>query len=120
MQESSKKVPSEEIDIEDEEEYQSELSQSIVEIVPGAPRPDDPDFYSRDVSLRCEKYILEQVEALEDKVATASMQVPGWVMPDRPLVDTLVFRSSCEEKLENDDRLDAVEVVRQRLTELAL
>ena len=89
-----------------------------MEIVPGAPRPDDPEFYSRDVSLRCEKYILEQVEALEDKVATASMQVPGWVMPDRPLVDTLVFRSSCEEKLDNDDRLDAVEVVRQRLTEL--
>ena len=118
IQESSKKISSDDIDIVDEDDYTSELSENIVEIVPGAPQPDDPQYYSRQVALRCEKYILEQVEALEDKVATASMQVPGWVMPDRPLVDTLVFRASCEEELENDERLDAVEVVRERLTEL--
>ena len=51
-------------------------------------------------------------------MATGSMQVPGWVMPDRPLVDTLEFRASCEEKTEGDERLDAVEVVRERLIEL--
>merc|ERR1711874_837807 len=48
------------------------------------------------------------------------MQVPGWKMPDRPLVDTLSFRPSCEEPLENDTRLDPVEVARQRLLELEL
>ena len=118
IMESTKKVPSEEIDILDDEEYQSELSLAIVEAVPGAPAPDDRALYSRDVALRCEKYILEQTEALEDKIATGSMQVPGWVMPDRPLVDTLVFRASCEDKAEDDERLDTVEVIRQRLTEL--
>ena len=41
-------------------------------------------------------------------------------MPDRPLVDTLSFRPSCEEALENDTRLDPVEVARQRLLELEL
>ena len=41
-------------------------------------------------------------------------------MPDRPLVDTLSFRPSCEEPLENDTRLDPVEVARQRLLELEL
>ena len=118
MSESTKKVPAEEIDILDDEEYESELSENIVEIVPGAPAPDDRQMFSKQVALRCEKYILEQVEALEDKVATGSMQVPGWVMPDRPLVDTLEFRASCEEKTEGDERLDAVEVVRERLIEL--
>jgi len=118
MSESIKKVPAEEIDILDDEEYESELSENIVEIVPGAPAPDDSQMFSKQVALRCEKYILEQVEALEDKVATGSMQVPGWVMPDRPLVDTLEFRASCEEKTEGEERLDAVEVVRERLIEL--
>jgi hypothetical protein len=32
--------------------------------------------------FRVEKYILEQIEALEDKVAAASMQVPVSTMPD--------------------------------------
>ena len=41
-------------------------------------------------------------------------------MPDRPLVDTLSFRPSCEEAGENDTRLDPVEVARQRLLELEL
>ena len=42
----------------------------------GAPVPDVPGDWSREVALRVDKYILEQVEALEDKVAAASMQVP--------------------------------------------
>ena len=41
-------------------------------------------------------------------------------MPDRPLVDTLSICPSCEEALENDTRLDPVEVARQRLLELEL
>eukprot|EP00091_Calanus_sinicus_P024486 TRINITY_DN8800_c0_g1_i1.p1 TRINITY_DN8800_c0_g1~~TRINITY_DN8800_c0_g1_i1.p1 ORF type:complete len:147 (-),score=23.73 TRINITY_DN8800_c0_g1_i1:31-471(-) len=90
------------------------------EVVPGVSVADPPGSWSKEVALRVDKYILEQVEALEDKVASASMQVPGWKMPDRPLVDTLSFRPSCEEPLENDTRLDPVEVARQRLLELEL
>ncbi len=48
-----------------------------IEILPnGIPAPDVPGKWSREVALRVDKYILEQVEALEDKVASASMQVP--------------------------------------------
>ena len=42
----------------------------------GAAPPDVPGKWSYNVALRVDKYILEQVEALEDKVQSASMQVP--------------------------------------------
>lgn len=48
-----------------------------IEMLPGdIPAPDKPGSWSKEVALRVDKYILEQVEALEDKVAAASMQVP--------------------------------------------
>jgi len=125
--ESSKKVAPEEIDFMDDEYQEIDMdgnshkdTEKPEEIVPGAAIPDPTGSWSKEVALRVDKYILEQVEALEDKVASASMQVPGWRMPDRPLVDTLSFRPSCEEPLENDTRLDPVEVARQRLLELEL
>jgi hypothetical protein len=43
--------------------------------------------WSKDVALRIDKYILEQVEALEDKVQAASMQVP--VSSARPVTSFL-------------------------------
>ena len=42
----------------------------------GAAPRDAPGNWSVEVALRVDKFILEQVEALEDKVAAASMQVP--------------------------------------------
>lgn len=50
----------------------------VVNIVEGGdtPRPDIPGSWSHEVALRTDKYVLEQIEALEDKVAAASMQVP--------------------------------------------
>eukprot|EP00092_Neocalanus_flemingeri_P068100 GFUD01083168.1.p1 GENE.GFUD01083168.1~~GFUD01083168.1.p1 ORF type:complete len:2042 (+),score=445.04 GFUD01083168.1:252-6377(+) len=123
--ESSKKVAPEEIDIMDEEYQELDMEginpkdiEKPEEVVPGVSVADQPESWSKEVALRVDKYILEQVEALEDKVASASMQ--GWKMPDRPLVDTLSFRPSCEEPLEDDTRLDPVEVARQRLLELEL
>ena len=115
--ESSKKVPSDEIDILDDDEYHAESMENITEIVPGASRPDKTEDFSRDVAIRCEKYILEQVEALEDKVATASMQVPGCLLLDRPSIDNLEFRASCEDE-QAGGGLDPVEVGRSRLLEL--
>ena len=64
-------------DDEDEEE-----KDKVEEVVAGAPRPDPRGSWSREVALRVDKYILDQVEALEDKVAAASMQVP--VRESRP------------------------------------
>lgn len=52
-------------------------SEDEMEMLPGnAPPKDIPGDWSYEVALRVDKYILEQVEALEDKVAAASMQVP--------------------------------------------
>merc|ERR1712083_307879 len=85
----------------------------------GVTAPDAPGSWSQEVALRSEKYLLEQVEALEDKVASASMQVPGWKIPDKPLVDSLSFRPSClAMEGDEDTRQNAVVVAKQRLLEL--
>merc|ERR1711974_36673 len=53
------------------------------------------------------------------KVASASMQVPGWKIPDKPLVDSLSFRPSClSTEGDGDTRLNPVTVAKQRLLEL--
>ena len=41
-----------------------------------SPCPEVLGSWSHDVALRTDKYVLEQLEALEDKVAAASMQIP--------------------------------------------
>ena len=41
-----------------------------------SPCPDKIGSWSHEVALRTDKYVLEQLEALEDKVAAASMQIP--------------------------------------------
>ncbi|XP_059099037.1 bromodomain adjacent to zinc finger domain protein 2B-like [Tigriopus californicus] len=91
-----------------------------IEMLPGdIPAPDKPGSWSKEVALRVDKYILEQVEALEDKVAAASMQVPGWKLPNRPDIETRSFRPSCEPVSgPNDKRADPIEEARQRLLEL--
>ena len=47
-----------------------------------APKVDPKGKWDNEMALRVDKFILEQVEALEDKVASASMQVPGWRVPN--------------------------------------
>ncbi|XP_014299018.1 bromodomain adjacent to zinc finger domain protein 2B isoform X6 [Microplitis demolitor] len=78
------------------------------------PRPDDPNDWSETTALRVDAQLLEQVEALEDKVANASMQVKGWKLPPR---------SGSEEaeeidKLNEMEKVTAVEQARQRLLSL--
>ena len=123
--ESTKKVAAEEINFleeepdygDDEENADRKVERS--EVLPGVTAPDAPGSWSQEVALRSEKYLLEQVEALEDKVASASMQVPGWKIPDKPLVDSLSFRPSClATEGDGDKRLNPVTVAKQRLLEL--
>ena len=85
--ESSKKLAPEEIDFMDEEYQEVEMEgnnpkdiEKPEEVVPGVSVADKPGSWSKEVALRVDKYILEQVEALEDKVASASMQVPVWAL----------------------------------------
>nr|XP_023030372.1 bromodomain adjacent to zinc finger domain protein 2B-like isoform X3 [Leptinotarsa decemlineata] len=50
-----------------------------------APTPDEPGAWSVTLARKVDMFLLEQVEALEDKVASASMQVKGWKIPGRDL-----------------------------------
>jgi len=70
------------------------------------------------VALRVDKYILDQVEALEDKVAAASMQVPGWKLPERNEHDITEFRPACEPYSEDNPRLDPIALAKKRLLDL--
>ncbi|KAG5873341.1 hypothetical protein JTB14_032315 [Gonioctena quinquepunctata] len=50
-----------------------------------APLPDEAGAWSLPLARKMDLFLLEQVEALEDKVASASMQVKGWKIPNREL-----------------------------------
>lgn len=78
------------------------------------PRVDDPDGWSEQVALRVDAQLLEQVEALEDKVANASMQVKGWKLPPRAGTE----EAEELEKLHEMEQVSAVEQARQRLLSL--
>ena len=112
--ESSKKPLAEDLEFEE-----LDLSTPIELLEGGAPPPDKPKKWNREVALRVDKYILEQVEALEDKIANASMQVPTWHPPNRPDIETRNFRPSCETRRSSkDERTDPVAEARERILDL--
>ncbi|XP_063978157.1 bromodomain adjacent to zinc finger domain protein 2B isoform X6 [Diachasmimorpha longicaudata] len=78
------------------------------------PRPDNPRDWSEAVALRVDAQLLEQVEALEDKVANASMQVKGWKLPPRAGSE----EADEIEKFNEMEKINAVEQARQRLLSL--
>ncbi|KAF3420049.1 hypothetical protein E2986_02862 [Frieseomelitta varia] len=78
------------------------------------PKPDNPADWSEQVALRVDAQLLEQVEALEDKVANASMQVKGWKLPPRAGTE----EAEEIEKLNEMEKISAVEQARQRLLSL--
>ncbi|XP_046681974.1 bromodomain adjacent to zinc finger domain protein 2B isoform X3 [Homalodisca vitripennis] len=60
------------------------------------PPRDSPDDWNFNVALRVDMAVLEQVEAMEDKVANASMQVKGWKVPPRASTEEgRAFQPSC-------------------------
>jgi len=93
----------------------------VVSSLPGgAPLRDESDTWNEKVALRVDMLMLEQVEALEDRVANASMQVKGWKVPPRVSTDEDVkFRaSSLAPEDEDDDRQDPVMIAKERLADL--
>jgi len=72
------------------------------------------ELQSEQVALRVDAQLLEQVEALEDKVANASMQVKGWKLPPRAGTE----EAEEIEKLNEMEKISAVEQARQRLLSL--
>lgn len=81
---------------------------------PPIPKPDNPNNWGEQVALRVDAQLLEQVEALEDKVANASMQVKGWKLPPRAGTE----EAEEIEKLNEMEKISAVEQARQRLLSL--
>lgn len=47
--------------------------------------PETMVLWNPQISRRVEVALLEQVEAMEDKIASASMQVKGWALPQRDI-----------------------------------
>jgi len=65
----------------------------------GAPQSISNDTWSREVALRLDILVLEQIEALEEKVATSSMQIRGWRPLPKITTDSKFVLSSCYETL---------------------
>ncbi|KAL1513282.1 hypothetical protein ABEB36_002708 [Hypothenemus hampei] len=64
-----------------------DYTEGVEMIADGAPKPYEAGWWSRITAHRVDMFLLEQVEALEDKVASASMQVKGWKVPERDTSD---------------------------------
>jgi len=91
-----------------------------VELPGGAALPDTDDSWSRETSLRGDILLLEQIEALEDRVASASMQVKGWKLPPRATAEmNLVFRTTGDDSPE-DNRVDPIQMAKERLLSVEL
>lgn len=60
------------------------------------------------VARRVEQQLLDQVESLEDKIANASMQIKGWIVPQR------------DNDSESDDALESIDLnlIKDRITNL--
>ncbi|CAH1966841.1 unnamed protein product [Acanthoscelides obtectus] len=84
---------------------ESQGEEVAVRRVHGAPAPDEPGAWSQTVAQRVDMFLMEQVEALEDKVANASMQVKGWKLPSRD-VQEIPYRQIVEAA---KDRLSSLE-----------
>ncbi|XP_065166664.1 bromodomain adjacent to zinc finger domain protein 2B isoform X6 [Atheta coriaria] len=76
----------------------------------GAPRPDERGEWNEVVAQRVDIALLEQVEALEDKVANASMQQKGWKVPVRECTDADAWQSVAMAK----ERLASLEAAIER------
>lgn len=79
----------------------TDLDRLICEGCPfGAPQPSENDF-SPEVALRVDITVLQQIEDLEEKIATSSMQVRGWKQSARLASDpsfSFEYKSASELK----------------------
>jgi hypothetical protein len=73
----------------------TDMDHKISALPGGAPLKDTHSDWLPDVALRVDVMILEQVEALEDKVANASMQVKVSVTTFTLLISVCVWTHSC-------------------------
>ncbi|XP_054719613.1 bromodomain adjacent to zinc finger domain protein 2B-like [Uloborus diversus] len=89
----------------------TELDEEISKLPGAAPDQDSPSFWYRNIALRIDMAILEQVENLEEKVDGSSMQVKFWKPPTKLSTEPLSkFVPSCEMYVHRkaDDIYDAI------------
>ncbi|CAH1403993.1 unnamed protein product [Nezara viridula] len=79
------------------------------------PEPDAPDSWNREVALRVDLAALVAVEALEEKVASASMQLKGWKVPAKSSTSDTHFIAACEA---TDSSVNPIQVAKERLSNL--
>lgn len=76
--------------------------------VNGFIEPEAFNAWNPRVAKRVEQQLLDQVEALEDKIANGSMQIKGWIVPQR------------DNDSESDDALESIDLnlIKDRITNL--
>ncbi|GFU48139.1 bromodomain adjacent to zinc finger domain protein 2B [Nephila pilipes] len=75
----------------------TDMDKEVSKSLGGASDPDSAEFWYRDVALRVDMSILEQVENLEEKVDGSSMQVKCWKPPPKLSTETAcTFVPACE------------------------
>ncbi|XP_037903201.1 bromodomain adjacent to zinc finger domain protein 2B isoform X3 [Hermetia illucens] len=82
---------------------------------PGFVEPDSPTGWNARVAKRVELALLEQVEALEDKIASASMQVKHWQLPTRNESDINLTEV---EDITMEDFVSIIPMIRERIESL--
>ncbi|XP_057373680.1 bromodomain adjacent to zinc finger domain protein 2B-like [Daphnia carinata] len=94
-----------------------------VKLIGGAALPDAEGSWSRETSLRGDILLLEQIEALEDRVASASMQIKGWKLPPRATAEMdLKFRTPGDSSSDDDEdeRINPIYLAKERLLSVEL
>ncbi|XP_023228332.1 bromodomain adjacent to zinc finger domain protein 2B-like isoform X1 [Centruroides sculpturatus] len=75
----------------------TDLDREISQKIGGTPDANSENEWFPDVALRIDLAILEHVESMEEKVASASMQVKGWKMQEKLSNDpTITFHPACD------------------------
>ncbi|XP_073812239.1 bromodomain adjacent to zinc finger domain 2B toutatis isoform X13 [Musca autumnalis] len=77
--------------------------------------PDKPNDWTPKIAKRVEMALLEQLEALEDKIASASMQLKNWVLPPR-IESELNLESDAD--ITEEDFVSIIPMIRERIIDL--
>ncbi|XP_064595320.1 bromodomain adjacent to zinc finger domain protein 2B-like isoform X3 [Liolophura sinensis] len=83
-----------------------------------APDPDDPDVWDATVAFEIESSVLEEVEAMEDRIFTASLQVKGWKLPEKIAEMTEVETVSRANTVLKETQVYPLEVAKDKLLKL--
>ncbi|KAH8253044.1 hypothetical protein KR032_003327 [Drosophila birchii] len=78
--------------------------------------PDQAGDWNPKVAKRVELALLEQLESLEDKVASASMQLKNWQLPNR--VESELTLDSSQEDVTEEDFVSIIPMIRERIIDL--